>query len=577
MTFLRRLFPYIKRYRRDYALGLALVLTSTVLAAAAPWIIKAAIDRLEAADPRGAGALALALIGAGLGRALLSFLGRYMLVRASRGIEYDLRGDLYAKIMRLPAAFFDRASTGDVASRVLNDVEGVRMVAGVSVMMVASSGLLFLFSLGAMLALDARLTGLALIPLVLVSAITALLTGRIYRESERVQDRLSDLSAVAQENFSGARVVRAFAQEESQNRRFGESSRSYWKANMDLAATRGAAWGMMTLLTQLTIAVIFVAGGLGLVREDLTLGRFTAFVAYQFMLSWPVIAMGWVITLIQRGAACMNRIAELLDAPEEEEPPEGPAPKAGAIEIRGLTFRYGEDREPALDGLSLKIAAGERVAVVGRTGSGKSTLIQVLLGLYRVPRGTVLIDGRDINDYPRRALRNVIGGVPQDTFLFSDRLSANIAFGARDGDGHEAAVLAAAEDSRILEDASGFPHGIHQVIGERGITLSGGQKQRTAIARALIRRPSLLLLDDALSSVDVHTEKDILERLDRFMEGRTSILVTHRFSAVAKVDRIVVLDRGRVAEEGTHRELMRRKGLYAELAARQRLEEALQG
>jgi len=334
----------------------------------------------------------------------------------------------------------------------------------------------------------------------------------------------------------------------------------------------------MTMLIEAAVGVTLLVVGMGILRRTLTLGDFTAFTAYQFMLAWPVIAMGWVITIMQRGAACVDRIGAVLDEPEEETPGAAStksAPPRGEIEVKHLTFRYTDDRPPALENLSVKILAGERVAIVGRTGSGKSTFLQLLLGHYRPDDRTVFLDGLDVNDYTREALREEIGIVAQDTFLFSDSLASNIAFGAKDEASMEA-VQEAAEASRLAADLSQFPHGIEQIVGERGITLSGGQKQRTSIARALIRKPRILLLDDALAAVDVHTERDILDRLDRHFAGRTCLIVTHRFSVVAKVDRVLVFDDGRLVEDGRHEQLVDAGGLYAQLLKRQRLEETLE-
>jgi ATP-binding cassette subfamily B protein len=569
----------MRPYRGRYALGLSMVLVGVVLAVVSPLVIKAAIDGLqqgELARPIAHFSLALVLIAAA--RGLLMFKGRFTIIAASRSIEQDLRSALYRKLLKLPAPYFDRNAVGDLESRVINDVEGVRMVAGIAIMLSVSSGLMAVLSVVSMFGIDAKLASLCIVPLLLISGFTALLTKRIYRESETVQERLADVTTVAQENFTGVRVVRAFAQEDAENAKFRRASLDYVGANLALAKTRALTWGMMTLLIEAAVGVTLLVGGLGILTGRLTLGDFTAFTAYQFMLSWPVIAMGWVVTIVQRGAACVDRIGAVLDEPEEETPGAAPgksAPPRGEIAVDGLTFRYTEDRPPALKNLSLTIKAGERVAIVGRTGAGKSTLLQILLGHYRPEDGTVLLDGRDVNDYTRDALREEIGIVPQDTFLFSDSLAANIAFGAKDEASKES-VQEAAEASRLAADLSQFPHGIEQVVGERGITLSGGQKQRAAIARALIRKPRILLLDDALAAVDVHTERDILARLDEHLTDRTCLIVTHRFSIVSKVDRILVLDDGELVEQGTHEELANAGGLYSQLVKRQQLEESLE-
>ena len=564
----------MRRRRSAYALGIGMVLLGSAAGAASPFLIKAAIDGLEAGTGGALARLVAALALLAAAKALLFFRGRYSVIAVSREIERELREDFYRKLTRLEASFFDRNASGDLHSRAINDMDAVRMVAGISVMITAGSSLLFAFSLAAMFAIDAKLAAAAMVPLLLVCAVTALTEGRMYAQSERVQEVLAELSTLAQENFSGARVVRAFAREAAELRRFSHASRSYLKAALALALTRGTAWGLMVLLMESTLGVTLLLGGLGIIRGTLGKGDFVAFTAYQFMLVWPVIGVGWVVTLVQRGAACMARINAVLDAPEEERRAPPCSLQGCRIEFRDLTFRYSEDRPPALSGVSFTLEPGERVAVVGRTGSGKSTLLQILLGLYRPPAGTVFLDGRDINDIPRAALRAAMACAPQDSFLFSDTLLANIAFGA-EGEASRERVLAAAEASRLSEDLSAFPSGIGQVIGERGITLSGGQKQRASLARALMRKPPVLLLDDTLSSVDVRTEAAILERLTPHLEDRTCILVTHRFSSVAKARRIMVLDEGRLVEDGTHDALLAAKGFYARLAARQRLEENL--
>ncbi|PCI39709.1 MAG: multidrug ABC transporter ATP-binding protein [Elusimicrobia bacterium] len=578
MRSLLKLLPYMKPYRSRYAFGLFLVLIGVMLAVISPLVIKAAIDGLQKGDlARPIFHFSLALLLIGLARGVLMFKGRFTLIAASRSIEYDIRSALYRKLLSLPPSFFDRSATGDLESRVINDVEGIRMVCGIAIMLSLSSGLMTVLSLVAMFSIDATLASLSIVPLGLISLFTSLLTKRIYQESEIVQKRLAEMTTVAQENFTGVRVVRAFVQEETEVDKFRAAARAYVNANLKLSLTRGATWGMMTLLIEAGVGVVLLVGGLGILNGRLTLGEFTAFTAYQFMLSWPVIAMGWVITLIQRGAACIDRISLILEEPEEEvlgSASRNTPPKKGEIVIKNLTFRYTKDRLPALKDLSLTIRAGERVAIVGRTGAGKSTLLQLLLGHYRPDNGTIFLDDHDVNDYTRRALREEIGIVPQDAFLFSDSLAANIKFGAKSEVSSDA-LDRAVESSRLAADLTQFPQGLEQIVGERGITLSGGQKQRTAIARAFIREPRILLLDDALASVDVHTENEILERLDEHLNGRSCLIVTHRFSIVSKVDRILVLDEGKLVEEGRHDDLVNAGGLYAQLVKRQQLEESL--
>ena len=577
MKHLRRLIPYFLRYRGRYAAGILLVLAGTAIAVVIPILIKSAIDGLESgASPGFIGSIALGLVACALFRGVLMFFGRYTIISTARHAEYDLRNDLFRKLMGLPAPFFDRHSSGDLASRVINDIEGVRMLLGVSVMILTGTSLLFVFSISVMFVLEPGLAALCLIPLSLVIVSTAILSRSIYRYSAEVQGRLGGISTIAQENFTGARLVRAYAQEDRESEKFSEASGAYMIASLSLARTRAVLYGLMAFFVSLTLAITLLYGGSGIIAGTFTKGEFVAFTAYQFMLVWPVIAIGWVVSLFHRGAACMERLVEILDAPgaDEGSSPNETPPQAGRIEVRDLTFRYTDDRPPALRGVSFQIAPGQRIALVGRTGSGKSTLVQILLGLYRPERGHVFLDDRDINDYSRHALRDAIGAVTQDTFLFSDALRDNISFGGRNGVTDEM-IRHAADVSRISVDAERFPDGLAQVVGERGITLSGGQKQRAAIARAVIRKPSILLLDDALSSVDAHTEREILEGLDKFLRGRTCLIVTQRFSVTTLVDRILVMDDGRIVEEGTHEELLQKRGLYAQLAERQRLVEEL--
>ena len=578
MRSLLRLWPYMRPYRGRYALGIVLVVLGSVLAIASPLIVRAAFDRLDRGDVAVPIAyFVAALVVAGLAKALVVFKGRYTIIAASRRVEYDLRNQVYRKLLRLPAGFYDRHASGDVQSRAINDVEGARMIAGISIVIIASSVILFFFSLAAMFSIYPRLAWIAMSPLVFVGAVIALVSRQEFRQSERVQERLAALNTLAQENFSGARVIRAFSREPAECRRFARASAAYKKAALSVAGLEALAWTAMPILVEAAIGLTLIVGGLGIIRGTFSKGDFVAFTAYQFMLSWPVMVTGWAVALLQRGAACMDRIALILDEPEAESPLPAQglgAPAQGGVEIRDLTFRYAQDRPPALQGVSLRIAPGERVALVGRTGSGKSTLAQILLGLYAPPPGTVLIDGKDINAYPRGALRESLSGVLQDNFLFSDAIAANIAFGAR-GPASAEEVAWAAESAHLSGDLAAFPQGIDQIIGERGITLSGGQKQRTAIARALLRHPCLLILDDALSSVDVDTERAILEKLGEYLAGKTCLIVTHRFSCVSLVDRVLVFDEGRLVEAGTHAELAARGGLYTQLLTRQRLEEAL--
>ncbi len=578
MRHLRRLAPYLRRHRRAYATGLSLVVLATACGIAAPLLVRHVVDRLGPGATRG---LILRFSGAivllATLRGALIFWSRYLILAASRKIEYELRNDLFAHLETLSARYFDLHPSGDLSSRIVNDLDGVRMMVGIGIMSLASTGLFFAGALTAMFGLHAPLAALCLVPLAGVSAVMAWTGARMHALSLDVQSQLGSLSSIAQENFAGARVVRAFVREDHEIERFRQASDEYRRRQLRLARWRAGQWAAILVLAEAALVVTLLVGGRALPGGAITLGVLTAFVALQFQLLWPMIALGWVLSIVHRGAACLGRLAEIFDArPEVDDDAAVPSdrPIQGRIEARGLTFAYAPDRPPALRDVTLRIEPGQKVALVGRTGAGKTTFAQLLLRHYPVPPGTLFVDGRDVATIPRAELRRAVGAVPQDLFLFSDRLRANIAFGGVDGvpDG---AVERAAELSRLSADLEQFPDRLDQMIGERGVTLSGGQRQRTALARAIVRDPRILVLDDAFSSVDSHTEREIRERLAEFLRGRTAIVITHRLSAVADADRIFVLDEGRLVEEGRHAELLTRGGLYAELWEAQRLREEL--
>jgi ATP-binding cassette subfamily B protein len=537
-----------------------------------------AVDRIRHGETRGyilavAGVVALAA----LLRAGLLFASRYLILAASRRIEFDLRNDLYAHLERLSARWFDTHATGEITSRAINDIEGVRTMIGIGVMAIVSTGLLFLTSLATMLVLSPFLAALFMLPLVAISVVMAWTGAKMHDQSMAVQQQLGVLSSRAQENFSGARVVRAFVQEDNEIRRYRGEGEEYRARNLRLARWRTGSWAAILVLMDAGMIVTLLVGGQSIIAGTMTIGVLTTFAAYQFLLLWPMIAIGWVVSLAQRGVACMGRLAEILDATPDSDDAKavpGTAPIEGRIEARNLTFAYAPERPAALDRVSFDIRPGQKVAIVGRTGAGKSSIVQLLLRHYRLADGMLFIDGRDVNTIPLAELRGAIGTVPQDLFLFSDKIRANIAFGGRNGVAEDA-IARAAEISRLVADLEKFPDRLDQVIGERGVTLSGGQKQRTAIARAIVREPRILVLDDALSAVDSHTEREIQERLREFMKGRTTIVITHRLSAVADADLILVLDEGRLVEQGRHADLLAAQGTYARLWESQKLDEEL--
>ena len=544
----------------------------------------------------------LLLLAIGLVGGVFRFLMRRILMGASRQIEYDIRNDFFARLETLPLSYFQEHRTGDLMSRATNDLAAVRMMIGPSVMYSASTVLTFVVALTMMLLIDARLTLWSLIPLPLVSIWVKYFGSAIHARFEQIQAQLSDISAVVQESLSGVRVIRAYRQEAAELERFRVSNQEYLRRNRQLITIQGFFFPSMSFFMGLGTLLVLRFGSREVILGRITLGQFVAFSVYLTMLSWPMIAFGWVTNMVQRGLASWKRMAEVLEADAKADLKVGttsvvgttgvvrgfsPAVIQGAIEFRNLTFSYGTT--PVLAHVSARIEAGQTVAIVGMTGSGKSTLVNLLSRQYDPPRGTVFVDGVDVLDLSLHVLRGAIGVVPQEPFLFSDTLEDNVAFGLdaviglgapkpvskAGAEERHRRVLDAAAVARLDKDVENFPKGYATLVGERGITLSGGQKQRTAIARAVAIDPRILILDDALSAVDTYTEEEILGRLRSVMRARTSIIISHRISTVRDADRILVLNDGRIVEQGSHDELIGANGLYAELHKKQLLEEEL--
>jgi len=579
MSAARRLLAYLLRYRRDFAVGFICVVGTAAVGLASPWVLKLAIDDLtqgvDAAKIRLYAGAVVALAAAG---GALRFFMRRIIIGASRRIEYDLRNDFFAHLQRLDLGYFQRNRTGDLMSRATNDLSSVRMMIGPAIMYSATTALTFIVGIALMFSIDARLTLISLIPLPLISLSVWYFGMIIHRRYERIQEQLSEISAIAQETFSGVRVVRAYGQEGPETTRFRLANDEYVRRNMGLVHVQALFFPVMGLLMGVGAILVLWLGSLEVVAGRLTVGELVAFNSYLMMLAWPMIAFGWVTNLLQRGMASWKRMLEILDtAPAIVDSPSPGRVRAvedikGAIELRHLTFAHGG--QPVLQDITAVLPAGTTTAIVGPTGSGKSTLLDLLPRLYDPPPGTVFIDGVDVREIPLHVLRGAIGFVPQEPFLFGASIEENVAFGAPRGDGRQA-VEAAAAVARLDKDVDSFPRGYDTVVGERGITLSGGQKQRTAIARAVAIDPKILILDDALSAVDTYTEEEILGRLREVMRQRTALIVSHRVSTVRHADLILVLSDGRVVERGTHDQLVAVDGVYAALHRKQLLEEEL--
>jgi ATP-binding cassette, subfamily B, multidrug efflux pump len=578
---LRPLFPYLKKYRASYSIGTICVFCNNGVWIFFPLVLRRAIDDLRmGVNQQKLLTYSLLLLGVAAIKGIFQFLTRWIMIGISREIEFDLRNDLFRHLESLSYSYYQRTRTGDIMARATNDLNAVRMLLGPAIMYSANT---IVFTAGAlvfMLSISPKLTLYAFLPLPAVSIVVQYFGKLIHERFEKIQAMFSEISARAQENFSGARVIRAYVQEEPEIAAFETSNREYINRSLKLVRLMGMLWPTLETMLGLAIVLVLWLGGREVLNGHITAGGFVAFNTYMVQLTWPVIALGWVINIFQRGTASMGRINEILvEKPEIEDSPEvkaaGDGPRlaqiTGEIEFRGLNFAY--NGVPVLHDINLRIPAGSSLAIVGPTGSGKTTLVSLIPRIYDAGLGSVWIDGKPVREYPIETLRRQIGFVPQETFLFSETVRENIAFGKEDAT--DEAVRSAAEAANIATDIEEFPEQYQTTVGERGITLSGGQKQRTAIARAIIRNPRILILDDALSSVDTHTEDKILNHLREIMQDRTTIFISHRVSTVRNADRIAVLHAGRVVELGTHDELLARNGYYSDLYNKQLLEEEL--
>jgi ATP-binding cassette subfamily B protein len=582
MRALRRLLPYYTPYRRQVFLGLAFVVISAAFASVTPWLLRAALDGIRAAAPaRRIWMLAAAMVGLALVAGSLRYGMRELINGLSRRIEYDLRNDLFEHLLTLDAGYFGRTRTGDIMARLTNDLSAVRQAVGPAIMYLTNTVAGGVFALYFMLRIDQRLTLLALTPMVLLPVLTIWLGRAIHERFEDVQEHFSTMTTRAQENLAGARVVRAYRQERSELGRFAALNEEYLSKNMQLVRLYGLMNPAFGLLAGLGAVAVLGFGGTLAVRGTISVGAFVAFGLYLGMLTWPLIALGWVVNLFQRGAASAARLLEILDqTPTVASPPVPrelpPATSGRSVEFRGVGFHYPApaDASPrwVLRDVSFTVAAGETLAVVGATGSGKTALLELLARVYDPQEGEVLIDGIPVTSLPLEQLRREIGFVPQETLLFSETIRENLTYGTDD----TSRATWAAGVAQLGSTIDAFPGGYDTLLGERGINLSGGQKQRAALARALAREPSIVVLDDALSAVDTHTEADILRGLREALKGRTSIIASHRVSAVRDATWIIVLDEGRIVEQGRHADLISAGGRYWTLLRRQQLEDAIE-
>jgi ATP-binding cassette subfamily B protein len=579
------LFPYLRRYWRSFALGgLALVVYNTTKALI-PLVIGGAITDMQTGlsaakvEHHAFRLLALAAVSA-----VCLYLTRQIIIGASREIEFDLRNDLFSHLEAQPPEFFQRHRTGDIMARSTNDLNAVRQLLGPAIMYSANTVVFTAAALPFMLRISTKLTMFAFLPLPFASVLVQYFGARIHTRFERIQAMFSDISAQAEENFSGARLIRAFAQEEAQIAAFEESNREYIRRSLLLARLMAMLWPTLEFVLGISLMITLLVGGREVVHHlanpntGISVGDYTTYSVYMVQLTWPMIAIGWVVNLVQRGAASVVRIDQIMkEKPSIDDSAAKPSETAirGEITFRNLTFSYPTGPE-VLHDISLEIPAGSSLAIVGPTGSGKSALVSLIPRLYDAADGSVLIDGRSIREYSLETLREAIGFVPQETFLFSTTIADNIAFGDKQVEQHSLLqVEEAARTAHIGAEILEFPLGFQTIVGERGLTLSGGQKQRTAIARAILRDPRILILDDALASVDTYTEEQILSGLREQMQGRTTILIAHRVSTACNADRIAVLEDGRITELGTHDELLGRQGYYADLFEKQSLEEEI--
>jgi len=580
---MKRLWPYIARHKLRYAFGSLCLLATASLVMVIPGLTREAIDAIDPARPSetlanithyGVLILVIAIV-----QMIVRTASRSLIFNTGRDIEYELRNDIFRHLESLPQSFYQKQRTGDLMSRLINDIGAVRLMLGPGILTFINTPLYVLYAFTLMVVMDWRLTVAALLPFPIMLWVVKHYSGVMMEATMRTQERLADLSAFVQETLSGIHVVKAYVREGAREREFADTNEDFKTQSMQVTRLRGRIFPFIRVVSSLGTLAVLYYGGRRVVEGHLSLGSLAAFIGYLHILAWPIMALGWMISIYQRGKAALVRLGEILDlVPDIRSPahPRRPAEPRGEIRFEGVSFRHAGEGNglPIVSDIDLTVRAGERLGVIGRTGSGKSTLAMLVPRLFDVTAGRVVVDGIDVREWDLQALRDQIGFVPQDPFLFSQSIGENIEF-ARD-------EVTRDEIARVIEmagldsDLNEFPHGIETQVGERGITLSGGQKQRLTLARAIAKEPAVIILDDSLSSVDAATERRILAQLESVLRGRTSIVISHRVSSVRRADQIVVIDDGRIVERGTHDELVRNDGLYADLYRRQQITEELE-